>query len=111
MICNAEDLDINLLDYSQNYSLTSGSLLTYYREKIDNINDNASDGKSFKYETKIVEKTPSCPGNEGDANRPAAPTLNVEFTIPLKHLSNFWIFLDLPLINWETEFDSSWTVY
>ena len=46
----------NLLEYSQNYSITSGSFCNYYRDEIDDVNDNASDGKSFKYETKIVEK-------------------------------------------------------
>ena len=35
------------------------------------------------------------------------PTLNVEVTIPLKYLSNFWRFLDLPLINCEIELDLS----
>ena len=58
-------------------------------------------GKSFKYKTKIVGNTPERPGNEGDANRPPVPTLNVEVTIPLKYLSHFGGFLDLPLINWE----------
>ena len=59
-----------------------------------------SDGKSFKYKTKIVGKTPAQPGNEWDrqidSNQPTVPILNVEVTIPLKYLSNFWIFLDLP---------------
>ena len=59
LIENTEDLDIvmsmyNLLEYSQNYSVTSGSLCNYYRDEIDDINDNASDGKSFKYKTKVV---------------------------------------------------------
>ena len=44
----------NLLECSQNYSTTSANLWNYYRDQIDNINDNASDGKSFKYKTKIV---------------------------------------------------------
>ena len=33
----------------------------------------------------------------------------MQITIPLKYLSNFWSFLDLPLINCETELDLSWT--
>ena len=118
MIENAEDLDIvmpmyNLLEYSENYLMTSGSLWNYYRDKIDDVDDNASDGKSFKYKTKIVgkssERLPQ-PGNPGDVNRPAqpaVPTLNVEVSIPLKYLSNFWKFLDLPLINCEIELDLS----
>ena len=37
----------NLLEYSQNYSVTSESLWNYYRDEIDNFDDNASDGKSL----------------------------------------------------------------
>ena len=57
--------------------MTSRSLWKYYRDELDNINDNASDGKSFKYKTKIVGKTPTWPGNEEQASRPAVLTLNV----------------------------------
>ena len=51
IIDNAEDFDIiipmyNLLEYSQNYSMTSGSFCNYYKDEIDDVNDNASDGKS-----------------------------------------------------------------
>ena len=106
----------NLLEYGQDYSVASGSLWNYYRDKIDDVDDNASDGKSFKYKTKIVGKTPerpaAQPGNEGDADRPLqpdVPTLNIEVAIPLKYLSNFWRLLDLPLINCEIELDLSWT--
>ena len=55
LIDNAEDLDIdipmyNLLEYSYNYSMTSGSLRNYYRDEINDvdINDSTSDSKSFK---------------------------------------------------------------
>ena len=96
----------NLLEYRQNYSMTSGSLWNYSRDEIDDVDDNASDGKSLEY--KIVGKTPQRPGNERDANRPPVRTLNVEVTIPLKYLSNFWRSLDLPLINCEIEIDLSW---
>ena len=61
----------NLLEYSQHYSMTSGSLWNYYRDEIDDVHDNASDGKSFKNKTKTVIKTPERPeqpGNEGDTN-------------------------------------------
>ena len=44
----------NLLEYNQNYSMTSGILWKFYRDEIDDVNDNASNGKSFKYKTKIV---------------------------------------------------------
>ena len=45
---NAEDLDIvmpmyNLLEYSDNYAMTSGSLWNYYR---DEINDDANENNA-----------------------------------------------------------------
>ena len=52
VIDNAEDLIIvmsmleyNLLEYSQNFSMTSQSLWNSYRDEIDDIDDNALDGK------------------------------------------------------------------
>ena len=105
----------NPLEYSQNYSMTSGSLWKYYREEIDGVNDNASDGKSFKCKIKIVGKIPERPErprNKRDADRslrPPVPALNVEVTFPLICFRNVWRFLDLPLINCEIELDLSWT--
>ena len=60
LIDNAEDLDVvipmyNLLEYSQNYSMASGSLWNYYTDEIDDVDDNASDGKSCKYKKKVGE--------------------------------------------------------
>ena len=110
MIDNSEELDtvilmFNLLKCSLNYSVASGNLCNCYRYKIDkvDVNHSASDGTSFDYKRKIVGKTPERPpqpGNPGEAHEPAEPplpSLNVEFTIPLKHLSNFWRPIDLPL--------------
>ena len=68
---NAGDLDIvmplcNLLEYSNNYSMTSGSLWNYYRDRVNDsanetdnndnkINDNkTATSKSFEYKTKII---------------------------------------------------------
>ena len=42
----------NISGYSENYSLTSGSLWNYYEDKVDNVNDNDSGSNSFKYNTK-----------------------------------------------------------
>ena len=51
-IDNAEKFNVvmpmyNLLEYSHNYSMTSGSLWSLYRNKINDVdvNDSASDGK------------------------------------------------------------------
>ena len=45
----------NLIEYSNNYSKTSGSLWQCHR---DDPNDNITESESFKYKTKITGKTP-----------------------------------------------------
>ena len=37
----------NLLEHSDNYSMRKGSFWNYYRDKIDDVNNNASDCKPF----------------------------------------------------------------
>ena len=96
MIENAENLDIvmqmyNLLEYSQNSSMTSGSLWNIIGTKLMMLMIMLLMLlKSFIYKVKIVGNTPERPRNEGDANRPPVPILNVEVTIPLKCFSNVW---------------------
>ena len=65
----------NLIEYSDNYSKTSGSLWQYYK---DDPNDNIADSESFKSKVKITGKTP----NNGN-------TKDVAIIVPLKYLSNF----------------------
>ena len=79
----------NLLEYSDNYSMTSGSLQNYYRDKVNNdVNENTNNNrinnktitsKSFEYKTKIKGRTSN-----------VNSTLDTEGTVPLKYLSNFW---------------------
>ena len=77
----------NLTEYSNNYSKTSGNLWQYYR---DDPNDNTARSESFKCKIKITGKTPD-----------AGNTKDVEKTVPLKYLTNFWRTLEMPLINCE----------
>ena len=65
-----------LIEYSNNYFKTLGSLWQYYR---DVPNDNIANSKSFKFRMKIIGKTPA------DGN-----TKDVKIAVPLKYLSNFW---------------------
>ena len=44
----------NLIEYSDNYSKTSGSLWQYYK---DEPNDNLADFESFKSKVKVTEST------------------------------------------------------
>ena len=51
--------------------MTIESLKNYYRDKIDDIDDSALDGKSFEYKKKNSkhQKDHQQPGNPGDANQ------------------------------------------
>ena len=107
---NAKDIDIvmpmyNLLEYSDNYSKTSGSLWQYCKEipAVNNDGDivdfngaNATD--SFNFKTKITGQT----DNNGRID-------NVEIMVPLKYLSNFWRTLEMPLINCEVNLILTWS--
>ena len=93
----------NLIEYSNNYSKTSGSLWQYCKE-IPAINNNgaivyfngvnATD--SFNFKTKITGQT-----NDNGI-------IDVEIMVPLKYLSIFWRTLEMPLINCEIELILTW---
>ena len=88
-IDNAEYIDIvmyNLIEYSDNYSKTSGSLWQYCKEipavnNASNIIDfnGANATNSFNFKTKITGQT----NDDGEIE-------NVEIMVPLKYLSNCW---------------------
>ena len=102
-IDNAEYIDIvmlmyNLIEYSNNFSKTSGSLWQYCKEipAVNNAGnivdfDNANATDLFNFKTKIT-------GQTNDDGR-----INVEIKVPLKYVSNFWRTLEMPLINCEVE--------
>ena len=108
-IDNAKDIDIvmpmyNLIEYSDNYAKTTGSLWQYCkdipaRNANDDIaifaEDNTTD--SFKFKVKITGQT----GNNG--------TKDVEIMVPLNYLSNFWRTLEMPLINCEVNLILTWS--
>ena len=86
----------NLLEYSKNYSKTSGSLWNYYRDELtdetngDNaLNKNIINSKCFKYKARTTGSTYNAAATTGDYDVNKESTKNVEITVPLKHLSNF----------------------
>ena len=111
-IDNAKDIDIvmpmyNLIEYSDNYAKTTGSLWQYCKD-IPARNDNdqiivfdANDvTDSFNFKVKITGRT----GNDGRKN--------VEIMVPLKSLSNFWRTLEMPtleMINCEVNLILTWS--
>ena len=98
----------NLLEYSKNYRKTIGLLYNYYRDELsDDADDNNFDNinvvnsNTFKYKNKITGNTYNVnAGAQGyDINK--NDTQEVELTIPLKYLGNFWKALNIPLISCE----------
>ena len=85
----------NLIEYSDNYSKTSGSLWQYYK---DDPNNNITRSESFKSKLKITVKTPD------DGNIKA-----VEIIVVLKYLRNFWRTLEMTLINYEVNLILTWS--
>ena len=108
-IDNAEYIDVvmpmyNIIEHSDNYSLTSGSLWQYCKEipAVDNDGDivdfngaNATD--SFNFKTRITRQT----NNDG--------IMNVEIMVPLKYFSNFRRTVEMPLTNCEVELMLTWS--
>ena len=89
----------NLIEYSENYSDTSGSLWDFKRDEIVNNADVTNDDNtsSFKYKASIIGNTE----NNGTKKR-------VKIAVSLKYLSNFWRSLEMPLINWKVELSLNW---
>ena len=87
----------NLIEYSDNYSDTSGSLWNFKKDKKVNNADVTNDDNSplFKYKSKLIGNTE----NNGTKNG---------VKIALKYLSNVWRSLEMPLINFEVELSLKW---
>ena len=88
----------NLIEYSDNYSDTSGSLWQFKRDEIEGdvdltVDDNhiPNNSSSFKYKSSFI------------TNRNG-----VKIAVPLKYLSNFWRSLEMPLINCKVELSLKW---
>ena len=89
----------NLIEYSDNYSDTLGSLWQYKRDEIINNADvnNDDNAPSFKQKASLIGNTEA----NGTKN-------GVKIAVPLKYLSNFWRSLEMPLINCKVELSLKW---
>ena len=86
----------NLLEYSKNYQKTTRSSWNYYRDQPSspigdsNITHSILNSESFDYKASFMEN---------DVIHDNLRKNDVKVVAPLKHLSNFWRHLDIPLIN------------
>ena len=107
---NAKDIDIvmpmyNVIEYSDNYSKTSGSLWQYcknipaVKNNGDIVNFNGANATDlFNFKAKITGQT----DDDGETD-------NVQIMVPLKYLGNFRRTLEMPLINCEVNLAMTWS--
>ena len=83
----------NLIEYSDNYSDTSGNLWQFKRDEIpaDYAYWNIVNSQSFKYKAALVGKT-------SDVDNGNSFVKNTKIVVPLKYLSNFWRSVKMPII-------------
>ena len=96
----------NLIEYSNNFSKTSGSLWKYCKD-IPVVDDNknivefngTNTADLFNFKAKITGQT----GNNGRID-------NAEIMVQLKYLSNFWRTLEMVLIDCEVNLILTWSI-
>ena len=108
----AENLDIimlmyNLIEYSDNYADSSGSLYQFKRDEspmnnAGNLNNVALDNStSFKYKASLLGKADDDDGNDRSMK-------NTKIVVPLKYSSNFFRSLEMPLSNCKIHLELNW---
>ena len=104
----AENLDITtpmyyLIEYSDNYQDSSATPYQYKRDELpedDAVADlTADNSSSFKYKVSLLGN----PVLDGNITK-----RSVKVVVPLKYLSNFFRWLEMPLINCKIKFNSTW---
>ena len=98
----AEDLGIvmpmyNLLEYSDNYQNSTGSLYEFKRDEPPDNNANvAINTTSLVYKSKLIKGT-----DNNNVN-------NVKLVESLKYVSNFFRSLEMPLVNCKIDLELTW---
>ena len=94
----------NLIEYSDNYSNTPGSLWQFKRDAVppNNADLTADNSQSFKYIAALVVKIANVVNNTNSSVK------NTKIVFPLRYLSNFWRLLEMPLINCKVHLELNW---
>ena len=87
----------NLLEYSDNYQDSTGSLYQFKRdEPPDNNPHVANNTSSLVYKSKLISGT-----DDNNVN-------NVKLVVPLKYVSSFFRSLEMPLVNCKIDLELTW---
>ena len=108
----AENLDIimlmyNLIEYSDDYADSSGSLYQFKRDESPMNDDNnplnvALDNSTFfKYKVSLLGKATDADGDDRSLKK-------AKVVVPLKYLCNFFRSLEMPLINCKIHLELNW---
>ena len=98
----AEDLDIvmpmyNLLEYSENYQDSTGTLYQFKRDEPSDDNaDVPNNTSSLVHKSKLISGT-----DDNNVN-------NVKLVVPLKYVSSFFRSLEMPLVNCKIDLELTW---
>ena len=94
----------NLIEYSDNYWGTSGSLCQVKRDEItaNNADLSIDNSRPFKYKAALVGRTVDA------VNNPNSSVKITKIVVSLKYLSNFWRSLEMPLINCKIYLELNW---
>ena len=96
----------NLIEYSDNYSDSSGSLWQFKRDESPMNNGNPlnvalENSTSFKYKASLLGKATDADGSDRSLK-------NIKLVVPLKYLPNFFRSLEMPLINCKIHLELNW---
>ena len=107
-----------MIEYSSNYSETTGRLWFYSKDEATAFNADIANTdyfKSFKYKAKLLRNTVA-KLLENTGVQPAPNQTNTMFkyatvAVLLKYLRNFWKLFEMLLINCKVELTLMWTKY
>ena len=97
----------NLIEYSDNYADSSGSLYQFKRDQSpmndaeNPLNVALENSTSLKYKASLLGKATDADGNDRSLK-------NTKIVVPLKYLSNFFRLLEIPLINCKIHLELNW---
>ena len=94
----------NLIEYSGNYSDTSGSLWHFKRDEVpaNNADLAINNSQSFKYKAALSGKTANAIGGTDSSVKDA------KIVVSLSYLSNFWRSSEMQLINCKVYYELNW---
>ena len=94
----------NLIEYSYNYSDTSGSLWQFKGDEVPakNADWTIDNSQLFEYKAALLGKTADAVNNTDSSIK------DTKIVVPLKYLSNFWRSLEMPLINCKVYLELNW---